>query len=373
MSDGIIALRVPKWGLSMREGRIGDWLVALGQPVNDGQDVLEIETDKITNVLESPGSGLLRRQLVAAGETLAVGRLIGILADADVTDDQIDAYVAEQALAAADDDAAENPEESAPLLTAAFGDCIIQYSRTGPQDGEKVILIHGFAGDLQSWMMAGMELAKTYDVIAVDLPGHGGSTKSVGDGSIAGLARDLAGFMAELGINSAHLVGHSMGAAVAMELARQQPAASKSLTLIAPVGLPGAQVSSEFLQGVVAAARQRDMRQWLEMLVADPRLISKVMVDDVIKAKRRDGASEALRLLADRMGSGIDLNQIAQAPPLDVPVLILMSPDDRIAGQPDLARLPPAYRFESIINTGHMPHIEAPGPVIALILAHIGQ
>ncbi|MGA0887607.1 MAG: biotin/lipoyl-containing protein, partial [bacterium] len=52
----MIKVTMPKWGLSMVKGTVNDWVVEEGEEVEKGQELVEIETDKIANVLESPGS-----------------------------------------------------------------------------------------------------------------------------------------------------------------------------------------------------------------------------------------------------------------------------------------------------------------------------
>ena len=59
----IHALTMPKWGLSMKEGRIVAWLADEGAEVSAGSEVVEIETDKILGSLETPASGILRRKV----------------------------------------------------------------------------------------------------------------------------------------------------------------------------------------------------------------------------------------------------------------------------------------------------------------------
>jgi pyruvate dehydrogenase E2 component (dihydrolipoamide acetyltransferase) len=92
--SGIYAIAVPKWGIEMVEGTINSWLKAAGDAVNKGDEILEIESDKIVNVWEAPADGVLRRLLVEEGEARAVGQLLGVIAAAEVSDADIDAFIA---------------------------------------------------------------------------------------------------------------------------------------------------------------------------------------------------------------------------------------------------------------------------------------
>jgi len=67
MTDAIQAITMPKWGLAMDEGMVAAWQVEEGAEVAAGDEILEIETTKITNVFESPAAGLLRRRVAANG------------------------------------------------------------------------------------------------------------------------------------------------------------------------------------------------------------------------------------------------------------------------------------------------------------------
>jgi pyruvate dehydrogenase E2 component (dihydrolipoamide acetyltransferase) len=92
--DGIYEVTMPKWGLTMEEGTLAKWLVDVGTTVTPGMELAEVETDKIVNVLENIHSGVLRRVVAEEGDVLPVGALLGIIAEADIADAAIDAFIA---------------------------------------------------------------------------------------------------------------------------------------------------------------------------------------------------------------------------------------------------------------------------------------
>lgn len=106
-----------------------------------------------------------------------------------------------------------------------------------------ILLIHGMAGSSRTWREVMKILARDHTVIAPDLLGHGESAKPMGDYSLGAYAsglRDL--LVGTLGIESATLVGQSLGGGVAMQLAYQHPELCQRLVLVASGGL-GREVS----------------------------------------------------------------------------------------------------------------------------------
>ena len=98
MMADVKLLRVPKWGFSMEEGTITAWLISVGDTFEEGQEICEIETSKIANVLEAPFSGVLRRIVATVGDTLPVQAVIAVAAPAEVSDEEIDAVLEDIAL-----------------------------------------------------------------------------------------------------------------------------------------------------------------------------------------------------------------------------------------------------------------------------------
>lgn len=93
MSD-IKALTIPKWGMAMEEGTLVNWLVNEGDTIGVGDEVAEIESSKIVNVMESHVAGTLRRKVAVEDEILPVGALLAVVADAGVSEEEIDKFIA---------------------------------------------------------------------------------------------------------------------------------------------------------------------------------------------------------------------------------------------------------------------------------------
>jgi len=85
---------MPKLGMTMTEGKVVDWQVKVGDQVKNGDELVGIETEKITNACEAPASGVFRRCVAGSGDTLPVGGLIGVIAQAETSDADIDAFIA---------------------------------------------------------------------------------------------------------------------------------------------------------------------------------------------------------------------------------------------------------------------------------------
>ncbi|HVO48036.1 MAG TPA: 2-oxo acid dehydrogenase subunit E2 [Steroidobacteraceae bacterium] len=87
------AFTMPKWGIEMQEGTVGEWSVREGEPFTKGQLIVSIETDKIVNEVQAEFDSTLVRVIAQTGETYPVGALLGVMADGAVSVAEIDAFV----------------------------------------------------------------------------------------------------------------------------------------------------------------------------------------------------------------------------------------------------------------------------------------
>lgn len=100
--------------------------------------------------------------------------------------------------------------------------------------GRPLVLIHGAWASHEWWRWQVPELSQSYQIIAVDIRGHGRSSRLEGAYSVDGFARDLEILLKKVGINETALIGWSMGGMISMHYCLQSPAKVKALTLIAP-------------------------------------------------------------------------------------------------------------------------------------------
>jgi pyruvate dehydrogenase E2 component (dihydrolipoamide acetyltransferase) len=362
----IVPIVMPKWGLSMQEGKVTGWLMEDGTKINVGDAILEVETDKIAGSVEASDSGVLRRRVGQDNTVYPVKALLGVIADPAVPDSEIDAYIAAYVTPAADEGEADQGPQYEFANTPAGR---LRYAKRGSGD-ETVILIHGFGGDLDNWLFNIDALAENATVYALDLPGHGQSVKALAEPGLAAMTAALAGFMDTLGIASAHLVGHSMGGAIAMRMAADHPGKVTSLTLICSSGL-GPEFGN-YVENFIAAQGRKDLKPVLETLFADTSLVSRQLVDDVLKYKRLDGVDALLKQLnAALFGGGRQHDAPgAKLAGNSTPALVIWGREDRVIPAAHANNLPGA-KVHVLENAGHMVFMEKAGDVNALVKAHI--
>jgi pyruvate dehydrogenase E2 component (dihydrolipoamide acetyltransferase) len=367
MTSNLTAVVMPKWGLAMLEGMVSKWHVHEGAEVRPGLEICDIETSKIANAMESHVTGRMLRRVAAEGATLPVGALLAVVGDSTASADEIDTFIsrfeAEFAVAASQAAAVEPANRKVQVDGRQ-----INYLKLGSAEGSPIIFVHGFGSDLNSWMFNQPQLAETHATYALDLPGHGESDKQVREGTVIEFAEVVVMFMDGLRIDRAHLVGQSLGGAIATQVAASHPEKVASLTLVSSAGL-GPDINMPYIEAFIRATGRKDLRPELEKLFADPEQVSRDMINNVLKYKRMDGVEQVLKTIAASCFAGGQQRAVMREHLVGFrgPVQIIFGARDEIIPARHAEGLPSNIRVRIIPAAGHMPHMEAAGEVNRLI------
>ena len=135
-----------------------------------------------------------------------------------------------------------------------------------------------------------------------------------------------------------------------------------SVTLLAPAGYT-AEVDADYLRGFAAATSRRELKPLLGRLFADPSLVTRQLVDDLLRYKRLDGVDKALSALLPTLLDGnrqaIDTRALLDG--VDVPVTVVWGASDAV--------LPPPEGIGARVQAGHMLHMEAANDVVRVLRA----
>ncbi|RCS23887.1 acetoin dehydrogenase dihydrolipoyllysine-residue acetyltransferase subunit [Phyllobacterium salinisoli] len=262
--------------------------------------------------------------------------------------------------------AVQSGEPAAPATGAPLHAVWLRQG-SGAAQALPVVLIHGFGGDLNSWrpLFAGVQVDSP--VLAIDLPGHGGSTRHVPE-SLDAIAEEVERTLEAHRIGSFVLVGHSFGGAVAATLAARGNADIRALALIAPAGL-GPEINSAFLEGFVRARSEASLMPWLRQLVVDESLLTRPFVNATVA----QSADEALRaaqttIIDSYFADGTQTFDIRPAlASLRLPVRLIFGAGDRIIPAAQSAGLPGEIAIHIFAATGHMPQLERREQVLKII------
>jgi len=238
-------------------------------------------------------------------------------------------------------------------------------------EGPPLVMIHGFGADLNGWRVLVAAAALRRPVLAVDLPGHGRSA-GLERVSLQAMADAVAAVLADEGVTSADLIGHSLGAAIAVAMAQAARFTVRSLFLIAPAGL-GPDINSAFLAGFARARSEESLAPWMRLLVADESAIGPALIGVTAQTRSEPGVPEAQdRVARSLFPDGTQAFSIRLAlAATPCPVRVVFGADDRIIPARHAAGLPGTVAVHIFPGVGHMPHLEARETVARLLSEHL--
>ena len=237
----------------------------------------------------------------------------------------------------------------------------------GSPEAPPAVLLHGYSGDFLTWQFQIGALARHFRVVALDLPGHGQS-ESLPD---AGFWRDmvpwLGAVLAELGLHRPHLIGHSLGARVALGLA-ESGNAPVSLSLIACAGISRS-YDFAFLRSLASIENLDDALACTARLFGDAAIdrdrFARALFQKLSPAPAR--AALAAYLTANFADGKLLPTVSVEWPRIACPVQLIWGRDDTVVEAPPPDWLPPGAPFHWLDRVGHMPHVAAPDAVNRLL------
>jgi pimeloyl-ACP methyl ester carboxylesterase len=242
------------------------------------------------------------------------------------------------------------------------GELHIGFRQSG--DGPPLVLLHGGLGDSRAWQDQLEELSDEFTVVAWDAPGCGASSDPPETFRLPEYADCLAAFIQALGLRRPHVLGHSFGAGLALELYRRHPAIPRSLVLAgAYAGWAGSLPVEEVEERLRLALETAELLPDRFVPQSIPGLFS-----DLIS---REKAEQLAAIMSDArpVGTRVMAHAFAEAdlrgvlPEIQIPTLLLCGEADERSPLPVAEALHaaiPTSRMAVLAGLGHESYLESP-------------
>ena len=247
-------------------------------------------------------------------------------------------------------------------------------TRTGT--GPPLLMLHGIGSARRDWATLLPHLTPDFDVLAVDLPGHGASEPVRGRPTVGALTDAVEADLDARGLDAVHVYGNSLGGRVALELARRGRA--RSVVAVAPSGTSALPERVYQLTGMVAARLvSRGLRPVLPALARSR--VPRTLLMTGLRAQPWKATEPEVLALRDGFGSSPDFwQQLLWALLLDVPlgvrgidcpVTLAQGLFDPVAPMqaPRFAALIQGSTFALLRASGHAPHSDQPALLARLV------
>ena len=242
------------------------------------------------------------------------------------------------------------------------------FARMIGEGDEPLVFLHGFGGSHAIWGSIPDELSRDAPVLVYDLPGHGGSLDYPEAGSAKVAAQAILGDLAARGLQRAHLVGHSMGGAVAALMAIMDAPRVASLTLTAPGGF-GSEINHRLLTRYAAARDEASLTPCLEAMYGWMSPVRADAMAQMLATRAVPGQVETLVRIA---GGLVRDGRQGQLPrerleALEMPVSVVWGELDNVLPARQARGLPWRFALHLLRDRGHMLPQEAPEEVMTII------
>ena len=235
-----------------------------------------------------------------------------------------------------------------------------------PSPWGRVVLVHGFTQTLASWGPVAERLARRFEVVRVDLPGHGGS------GDVRAGFAEAARLVGEAGGVGAY-VGYSLGGRLCLRLALDRPDLVPALVLIGGspgIAHPGERAERRAADEALARRIERDgVEAFLDAWLAGP-LFATLPAEAAGREERLANTAEGLAYALRYLGTGVQEPLWDRLGELRRPTLLVAGELDRkfagIAGEL-AAAIGPAARVALVPGAGHAAHLERPAETARLV------
>lgn len=237
-----------------------------------------------------------------------------------------------------------------------------------------IVLLHGFGGCSEVWRDVVAPLSAAARTLAYDLPGHGLSLDFPEAGPAKVAARAVLADLAARAVKRIHLVGHSMGGAVAALMALAAPEKVASLTLLAPGGF-GPEINGPLLRRYAGARDLAEISACLGAMSGPASTPSPRIVEMLFQMRKRPGQLEKLAEIAtamtrdDRQGV-IPRDQLGR---LAMPVMVVWGSDDAVLPFTQADDLPARFHVHHVLQAGHMLIEEAPDLMASIIRRNMNR
>ncbi|OKL44817.1 alpha/beta fold hydrolase [Pseudovibrio exalbescens] len=244
----------------------------------------------------------------------------------------------------------------------------LPHIQQGPAGQPPIILLHGFGSDATTWNNIQLNLERQHHSLAFDLPGHGKALDWPRIGNAVVAAKAVNQSLDALALERFHLVGHSLGGAVASLVAMRAPAKVASLTLLSPGGF-GPEINAQLLRRYAAATTPEEQAPLLEQFYGINYKLPRKLAEYIAEQRCRPGAQEALATISsaflenDQQGV-LPLPKLAELP---CPISVVWGTQDRVLPPNQVDNAPGSMAKHIFEGVGHMLHLEIPQDILRII------